>query len=296
MRYSKIKNFIFLSALVLWPLTGFAQVSKTPTFLWMVLSKKDSTPSFILGTVHHMGPKPILANSTLMKLVVGSRAIVQEADTTELFHNKDDNFKTTTNTALDDLLGYADYQFVKSEFFHATGDDLENYKYEMPQVILQIIGNAQKKKAGLPTKEILMENAFYAVSILKNIPIYGLENRAENFHLMYETMPLSDQAKMLMISLKDLKFTDRGEMMSECFHMQDLDCLCKIDDFKNYTRPGDLNMIVARNLFWFPKITKHIESGNTFIAVGAAHLCGKAGIINLLKSKGYLVVPIKTEK
>ena len=49
-------------------------------------------------------------------------------------------------------------------------------------------------------------------------------------------------------------------------------------------------LIVDRNRRWLPRIEKMIKQGeSTLIAVGAAHLIGKDGVIELLKARGYTV-------
>jgi uncharacterized protein YbaP (TraB family) len=49
-------------------------------------------------------------------------------------------------------------------------------------------------------------------------------------------------------------------------------------------------IIVDRNRRWLPQIEKIIEHGDpTLVIVGAAHLVGKDGVIELLKSRGYRV-------
>ncbi len=272
----------------------YAQVSNTPTFCWMVLSKEDKTPSFVFGTVHHMGPKPILNNKQLISIILNSKLIVEESDTTEEFHPEEHHFDLTCDTPLDEILGFADYQFVKNNFFHATGKNLEDYKYRMPQVIMLMIEHGREDQKEEQDKMPLMENALYAISVIKRIPIEGLETRKENFDIMFRSMPLKDQADLLMYDLKDLQFNNVMQEISACFERQDLDCICSIEDVNHYTRPGDSTIIVKRNLFWMPKIIDYIRMGKVFIAVGAAHLCGDLGIISLLKKEGYTIVPVLT--
>lgn len=43
----------------------------------------------------------------------------------------------------------------------------------------------------------------------------------------------------------------------------------------------------ARNLAWLNTLIKELNSGNAFLAVGAAHLYGDKGLINLLTAKGF---------
>jgi hypothetical protein len=45
--------------------------------------------------------------------------------------------------------------------------------------------------------------------------------------------------------------------------------------------------LVKRNKKWLPKIVSNINTNSTFIAVGAGHLAGDEGLINLLKKQGF---------
>ncbi len=51
-------------------------------------------------------------------------------------------------------------------------------------------------------------------------------------------------------------------------------------------------LIDERNNMWMNRITNLIENKSSFIAVGAAHLGGKKGLINQLRKLNYTVVPI----
>lgn len=52
-------------------------------------------------------------------------------------------------------------------------------------------------------------------------------------------------------------------------------------------------MLDARNLLWMDRMPMYMkEYGPTMFVVGAAHLGGKNGLINLLKQKGYTVRPV----
>lgn len=111
---------------------------------------------------------------------------------------------------------------------------------------------------------------------------------------MFRSMPLQDQANLLMYYLKELQFNNVKQEMTTCFERQDLECVCKIENINEYARPGDSTIIVKRNLFWLPKIRNYISRGKAFIAVGAAHLCGDLGIVSLLRKEGYTIVPVLT--
>jgi uncharacterized protein YbaP (TraB family) len=52
-------------------------------------------------------------------------------------------------------------------------------------------------------------------------------------------------------------------------------------------------LVDERNHDWLPKIDEHIKQEPCFIAVGALHLPGNYGLINLLRKAGYKVKAIK---
>jgi uncharacterized protein YbaP (TraB family) len=53
------------------------------------------------------------------------------------------------------------------------------------------------------------------------------------------------------------------------------------------------DLVITRNKNWMPLIKKAIAAKPTFFAVGAGHLGGKTGVINLLRTQGYKVTPVK---
>lgn len=51
-------------------------------------------------------------------------------------------------------------------------------------------------------------------------------------------------------------------------------------------------MLTKRNQEWITKMPEMMKNNSTFFAVGAGHLLGKNGVIQLLKDKGYKVTPV----
>jgi hypothetical protein len=51
-------------------------------------------------------------------------------------------------------------------------------------------------------------------------------------------------------------------------------------------------MLDKRNANWVQNLPQIVKEQSAFIAVGAAHLAGDLGVINLLRKAGYTVKPI----
>jgi len=53
-----------------------------------------------------------------------------------------------------------------------------------------------------------------------------------------------------------------------------------------------VKLVDKRNSNWIPKLKSLMQNKSCFVAVGAGHLGGENGLINLLKKQGYTVEPI----
>jgi len=54
----------------------------------------------------------------------------------------------------------------------------------------------------------------------------------------------------------------------------------------------DQKILLARNKAWTPTLTRALSAGGTFVAVGAAHLGGKYGLLPMLQRKGFKITRI----
>ena len=53
-------------------------------------------------------------------------------------------------------------------------------------------------------------------------------------------------------------------------------------------------LLVGRNKNWITVMQKMMTNQITFFAVGAGHLGGNNGVVNLLKAEGYILTPLNT--
>ncbi len=58
---------------------------------------------------------------------------------------------------------------------------------------------------------------------------------------------------------------------------------------------GNFNelMLDNRNRNWIPVMEKNMKENQVFFAVGSGHLGGENGVINLLRTQGYELKPIR---
>ena len=78
---------------------------------------------------------------------------------------------------------------------------------------------------------------------------------------------------------------------------RDLAGLVKIQDRYMYPE-SDIDdrfmneLLDKRNIRMVERMQEFLKQGNAFIAIGALHLPGKAGVLHLLEQQGYKVQPV----
>ncbi len=82
--------------------------------------------------------------------------------------------------------------------------------------------------------------------------------------------------------------------MVEVYRQQDLE---RMDSLMHKSDPGmdeymDI-LLYGRNRHWVEQMPEIMKGKSILFAVGAGHLPGEQGVINLLRKRGYKVTPMK---
>ena len=198
--------------------------------------------------------------------------------------------KMNGNKKLSDFLTPEEYQRVKDYF--------NNNNSMMPFAVMEtfkpffISSLISEQSMDCGEKEG-MEQAIIRESKQYNKEIKGLESVAFQASV-FDSIPYDQQAKELVKSIDSM---DRNNKLARelvtVYKMQDLK---KIEELTNKEEGGisgfmDL-LLYNRNADWAEKINRIMQEDAVLFAVGAAHLPGERGVLNLLRKKGYTVRPM----
>ncbi|QSE96583.1 TraB/GumN family protein [Fulvivirga lutea] len=159
-------------------------------------------------------------------------------------------------------------------------------------------------------KPIMLSTTMTRLSYGENVKYYELEliNQANTLGITtqalekvekeveaLEKIKLDDQLKSLKHTLEnfDAQLKDYEELVS-FYKKGDLHktleyTMHPLENHEDY----ETHFIFGRNRSWIPKIEEYMKSGQTFFALGASHLSEEAGVLNLLRKKGYTVEPVQ---
>ena len=127
----------------------------------------------------------------------------------------------------------------------------------------------------------------------------GLETAEFQFNLLFNGYSLQRQAQLLMCTLNNIDSeVENLKKLTNAYMKQDLDEMLRLSEERKGNQcdpaPGEEDaLIYNRNKAWAEKLPAIMKAAPTFVAVGALHLPGKKGLLNLLKKQGYTVEPVK---
>ncbi len=128
----------------------------------------------------------------------------------------------------------------------------------------------------------------------KTLGLEDVKKTTLNIERAQAEMDLSEIEGNKQAFLKILKKRSYAEVLRDAYREKDLDL---IDTLNQLSSPKSFNkaMLFDRNEGMAKSMDSIMKTGSLFAAVGAAHLPGKKGMIEILRQKGYTVTPIQSE-
>lgn len=269
------------------------------TLLWRITGNGITQPSYLFGTIHVLCKEDALLSDSLRMAIRRSQGIYFEVDMDNLVEMMGamTGMKMKNDTTLADLLDKDKYQQVKTYFTKKGGllpfSMLEQYKPFLAASMLM--------QDNLPCDQnIAMEQVIMNEAKKNKKKINGLETLAYQMSI-FDSIPYKQQADLLVkyidadtasvnTALEDYK------TMVNAYKAQDLE---KLEALINQEDMGIANfedlLLNNRNRNWVLKLKTLLRDKTFVIAVGAGHLPGKNGLIQLLREAGYTIEPVDNQ-
>lgn len=262
-------------------------------FLWKVQSR--SATVYLLGSIHFLKEDIYPLHKTIENAYDASNMLVVEANINEL--------------------GKLDLKMLTERAFYKSDDHLE--KHVSPETYRLV--KKETGTLGIPVELIRMQKPWFLALSLQAMeltrlgydPQYGVDyyflKKAQGKKRILELESLdeqlgllsgfsdNEQEQLLLYTLKTLNSMGgqvealvRAWISGDSLAMESILADAVIRDASIAPIFGKL--FDERNLRMTSKIDGYLNSnGSYFVIVGAGHLVGKRGIIELIKSKGYVV-------
>ena len=268
------------------------------TLLWKVSGKGLEKPSYIYGTIHMLCKDDAGLSDNLKTIIRNSDEVYFEVDLDNLMEMLSvmAKMKMKGDTTLHDLLSEEDYEKVKG-YFEKKGtmlpfSMLETYK---PILAASMLGqNSMPCESTAMMEQVIMEEAKKY-----NKRIKGMETMSYQAEIL-DGIPYRKQAEQLVSYIDNANNgNDENKELQEMMDAYRNQDLGKLEQLMLRGEAGVADyaeiLLFKRNRNWVSKLKEIMPGKSLLIAVGAGHLPGANGVINLLKKEGYTVTPVENK-
>lgn len=287
-----------------------AEAGKIPNheaMLWRVEPPGGGEPSWLFGTAHLTDPRIVNMPEPAHNALLKARIVALEL--AEIRNRKEMAVATMKHArllvlpvgqSLWDLIPDKEETHIRDNPILPKGkaDTLDPYQ---PWVVATMLSmpacEAKRQEADLPS----LDQHIATVADSQGIAVTGLETVEEQLSV-FAGMPLDQQAQYLVASAQLGPIVgDYFETMINLYLARQINVMMPLA--KRLQPPGagddmavfaffEEELIDKRNRRMAERARPLIDKGNAFIAVGALHLPGKTGLVELLREAGYKVLPV----
>ncbi len=286
--------YLLLAALFIQQLSGtkniYAQSKADNALLWEISGNGLKEPSYLYGTVHMICKKDFILDETLKKKFSGTDKLFLEVDMDDPGMNmKMLQLSMLQGKKLSDFFSKEDYEKLNIFFRDSIGMPLTMFNTMKPFVLFSIIS----LKTLNCVEQESYEMSFIKMAKEQQKEVFGLETIEDQMKI-FDDMPDTVQAKMLMRYANEFH-EQKGEFskMIELYKQQNLTDLYNQTISSPDIAGSEDALLFNRNQNWIPVMETAMKESKVFFAVGAGHLAGEKGVINLLRTRGYSVSPVR---
>ena len=265
---------------------------KYPSLLWEITGNGLNKPSYLFGTMHISNKMVFNLSDSFYKAIMSADvvALEQNPEVWQDAYSKQD-FGDDRNFMYSQL--YSNFNAANERLTEETFS-LSNYE---PKIQLGLASEAKLVNGMLYRSNMGQENFeeetyldmyIYRLGRKLNKIVTGVEDYKESDKIVKEAYrDMYKDRKQRRIY--DLNGYDYRRKMEEAYRKGDLDLLDSLQAVTSVSDAFNEKFLFKRNDIQANSIDTILKKHSLFVGVGAAHLPGDRGVIELLRKKGYTV-------
>lgn len=261
--------------------------------LWSIVNPENNETSYLIGTIHSMDTnliKPPL--NQLQELAMQTDILCLESVSPEAELNKSPDFFLLNDTSQNIVNSLsAAHRDKLLAILASSKPPLQRMNVMLskiePSILTLLLTMEKQRRSPFFRKDNFSpEGHFRNFAKTNGMPIRGLEEPGSAWESIISDSVSFAKKIELLEEVIDTFDEDDGDIYRE-YVVQDLDIISgNITEDKSF---------VQRNEKMVSSIDSLIRNNSLFIMVGAAHLSGDNGVLNLLHKKGYILKNIDIE-
>ena len=279
--------------------------------LYRISHKNLEKPSYIVGTYH-------LAPASFVDSIPGANVALDEVDVVcgEVVMSEMESFENQKKVqvaimlpdgkSLTDVFTAEEMQRLNAYMDKYLGMNLNNplLKSQMgkmtPMALSTQLQMVQYMKMTPNFNPLKLIDAHFQIAAKKaGKSVIGLETVDFQIETLYKGATIERQKQQLLCMVdNDEYYALQMKELSAAYFAQDMQALLEIAEEKlenqcDATPEEKEQLIYGRNASWVEKMPTAMGEASTLFVVGALHLPGENGVLEMLKSKGYTIEVVK---
>ena len=253
------------------------------------IEREHFPASYVLGTMHTGDPRVLALSGKVLTALGETERYVMEVvlDGGTVFSSLG-NLWLLDGQKLQQVIGEELYSEVL-EAGRQTGMPEATFTYMKPWVVMMMFS--------LPpgNYDNILDISLMKMALKQGKEITGLETAGEQFEI-FDAMSLQDQKSLLQSTLKNLPdLTKQYERLLKAYLEKNLLKMQEIGEQQVAQSEKELvgrlmeRLVDDRNRRMVKRLVPGLSEASNFVAVGALHLPGENGILNLLQKQGFTV-------
>jgi len=259
--------------------------------LWKISGNDLEKPSYLYGTIHITCDASL--DDSIKKALNETSQLALEVDM------DDPNMQAKMGTGIfmnngkliKEMVSEEDYKLLNTFTQNNIGAPIDALNKMKPFFIIA----AMYPKMIDCSNSQSFENSLMEIAKSQNEEVIGLET-IEDQLAVFDAIPYEEQVKDLLKSAKDNLESDKQmlKQMLSLYKSKNITALVALMNSDEEASTGKYKDILLdnRNKNWISKIEAYSKDQPTFFGVGAGHLPGENGVINLLRKQGFTVTAV----
>lgn len=251
--------------------------------LWTITGNGAKDTSYLYGTFHAQDARVYQFPEGTMKALEKSDAYAEELNLDSIDPmSLLSQLMMEGDTTLKDLYSEEEYEEVKSFIQDSLGAPMQRFEKMQPMYASSLIQVRELRRDSAHPLDMYFHNQ----AKKQEKEIIGLEKSQEQIEA-FHSVPYQEQAQQFLEMI-------RGEGKGEMSELLRIYVEGDLDELLRRTTEGESEafeeeFLSKRNRRMVDRASEHLEEKRLFIAVGAAHLPGDIGMVEMFREKGYTV-------
>ena len=266
----------------------FSQDRTNYELLWEIKHKTGNKKSYLFGTLHLKDARAFKFSDSVIPAIKKSEMFALEVHPDSATNSFGDSYyNSNIENVYKKILSKEEYKKLKARFYEVNKIDLDSFPLKHPSLIESMLTFEEDRP---DDRRTFLDAYLYGIAYNSKKIITGLEEVKDQIPAV-ENMSDMELRESILSILDNAGDENNNEYdkITELYYEGDLK---KIWNYINDSQANDTIMI-KRNNVMFNSLDKIMKTHSVFAAVGAAHLPGDSGLINLLRENGYQVSKVE---